>query len=151
MNKIVAEANDPQKRLKEAEILHKASEIQSSLLKEFSGLISKQKTLFDNFKPKVEIRQSNVKVKEFMWWLVISIVVVIGLCFLSYYFYGQKEKYKEAYQDRHDNYYKYRYLKVCGTSQTQAEIKKLDKNYDVQWHKLDSMTIAREKELDKQK
>ena len=147
MANIVKEANDPDKKAKEAEILIQASEKQSSLIKEFSELLSKQKTMFDNFNPKVEVRESNVNVKGFISYVVSSILVMITLAYVSYYFYEQKKEWKDRSSWRYDNYMKYRYLKVCGTWQTQSEIKKLDKIYDSQQAKIDSTTLAKEGEL----
>ena len=42
---------------------------------------------------------------------------------------------------------KYRYLKIYGSEQTQAAITKLDKIYEDQWQKIDSMTRTKERKL----
>ena len=77
MNKIVADANDPQKRQKEAEILTKASERLNLLSSEISGLVSKEQALIEGFKPTVEVNHYNVDFKKPGVWIVAAIFVMV--------------------------------------------------------------------------
>jgi hypothetical protein len=147
MNKIVADANDPQKRQKEAEILTRASERLNLLSSEISGLVSKEQALIEGFKPTVEVKHYNVDFKKPGAWIVAAIFVMVVSSYISYHFYERKEFYKARSDEKYDNFMKYRYLKIYGSEQTQAEITKLDKIYDDQWQKIDSMTRTKERKL----
>jgi len=147
MNKIVADANDPQKRQKEAEILTKASERLNLLSSEISGLVSKEQALIEGFKPTVEVKHYNVDFKKPGVWIVAAIFVMVISSYVSYHFYERKEFYKARSDEKYDNFMKYRYLKIYGSEQTQAEITRLDKIYDDQWQKIDSMTRTKERKL----
>ena len=77
MNRIVAQANDPEKRSKEAEILTQASEQTNSLSEKISGWISQEKALIENFKPEVKVTQYNIDLKKPAVWILGAILILI--------------------------------------------------------------------------
>lgn len=155
MNKIVAEANDPQKKAKEAQILIEASKSINYTLGEFSGLISKEKQLLDGFKPEVIVKHETINMKNPINWVVscvVCCVISLGTAFFVYRLYEseklQKEQYKKESQQKDDNYMKYKWLGLFGSRETINALKAFDADYAKNWKTYDNEVRNRERELD---
>jgi hypothetical protein len=113
MNRIVEEANDPQKRQKEAEILTQASERLNLLSREISGLVSKEKSLIENFKPEVIVKHNTLDFKQPFWWGVATVLVTIILVLFLGFFIKENKNLKAKNAELTATDMKYRYLKVA--------------------------------------
>jgi len=145
MEKIVKDANDPEKRAKEAEILIQASKDINSATKEIAGLVSKESTLIGNFNPTVESKHYYINAKNPMWWIIATVFVMVASSFVCYEFYKEAKSQKAYSDNKFENFMKYRYLKVYGSDQVLKEIKDLDKLYESDPQNIIDKTMERER------
>lgn len=153
MNKIVAEANDPQKKAEEAQILIKASQEISSVSNELKKSNLSLKNAIEGFKPTVEVRQMQVDVKKPLFWILGAVFVMI-ICGLTTYHFIQENSNLEAKNAKLRKVdMKYRYLKVA----TFINVKKfentkdltaaMDDYYSRNPNEVDSTVYAKEKQI----
>lgn len=157
MNKIVAEANDPEKRQKEAEILINAANSINTTTETIKGLILSEKALIDNFKPTVEVKHThlNLTVNNPLAWVLGAIAAILISFAVSYWMYYKwqeekslKEHYLQLSNIKDDNYMKYKYLLLFGERPIVQYLKEFDKDYQKNWKIYNKQVIKRENELD---
>ena len=146
MNRIVAQANDPEKRSKEAEILTQATEQTNSLAEKIAGWISQEKALIENFKPEVKVTQYNIDLKKPAVWILGAILVLVVSCAFTCHFWIENARLKE-------NDMKFRFMKLRTDLQGSKFHTISEAAYAVEGYYrdhstyVDSFVLSREKEL----
>ena len=146
MKKITAEANDPQKRSKEAEILTEASKTINSTTDEIKGLISSEKHLLANFKPVTECKHITLDQKSRLGYIWAFMALALGAMIVAgYYVYDNYElkKVNEGLVSRVNKeeagYMKWQYNKYFNAVSKEAKqaVKEFENEYNANWKKYD--------------
>lgn len=154
MNKFVKEANDPEKRQKEAQILIETAKSINSTTEAMKGLISSEKALIENFKPEVKHTQTTLSltVNNPLGWVIGAIAAILISFAASYWMYSKwqdektlTEQYKQESGLKDWNYMKYKYLEMFGEPQLSSYLKAFDKEYEKNWKEMDKKIRKRER------
>ena len=111
-------------------------------------ILSKLNTIQRQVEIREEPQKGKEKLSSFNLILWGTVGLIFGLLVLSIFKMGslekERDKFKYYSERKHDNFMKYRYLKLFGNQNTQKDIKTIDKLYQSKGDYYDSLIIARE-------